>query len=211
MDVVLVGLPGSGKSVVAKRLAHRHGAEVIDLDERIERLDGRPIPAIFAEDGEEAFRALEREAVADLGPADPDRSVRRVIATGGGAVVDPRNRWGLYRGRLSVWLDGRPEILAQRLRRSPHVRPLVQGRDPIGVMRDLAARRERFYGAATIRVSGVAEVNHVVDLIEARRTELGPDVARAGTTLLDASTAIGRLVIGDGIAASAVDEALRRL
>src|SRR5262245_42746081 len=115
MDLVLVGLPGSGKSVVGKRLAHRHGATFIDLDERIERADGRSIPTIFAEDGEATFRALERAAVADLGPADPDPALQRIIATGGGTVVDPRNRWRLYRRRLTVWLDGRPEVLAQRL------------------------------------------------------------------------------------------------
>ena len=111
MDIVLVGLPGSGKSVVGKRLAHRHGAEFIDLDERIERADGRPIPDIFAEDGEAAFRTLERRAVAELGPADPQPEVRRIIATGGGAVVDPRNRWALYRGRperVAGWPTGDP-------------------------------------------------------------------------------------------------------
>jgi 3-dehydroquinate synthetase/shikimate kinase len=211
MDVILIGLPGSGKSVVGKRLAHRHGAEFIDLDERIERADGRPIPEIFADDGEAAFRSMERHAVDDLGPADDGEPVRRVVATGGGAVVDPRNRWALYRGRLTVWLDGRPEILAQRLRRSPHVRPLVQGRDPIGAMRDLAARRERFYAAARLRASGVSDVNHVVDLIEDQRRELGADAVGRDTLLLDASTAIGHLSIGDGIAASGVDRALRRL
>ena len=61
-------------------------------------------------------------------------------------------------GRIAVWLDGRPEVLAQRLRRSPHVRPLVTGRDPIGTIRDLAARRERFYAAADVHIAGVAEV-----------------------------------------------------
>ena len=130
MDVVLVGLPGSGKSVIGKRLAHRHGATFVDLDERIESATGRSIPEIFAEDGEPAFRALERRAIGELGPADREVDVRRVIATGGGAVVDPRNRWSLYRGRASVWLDGRPEVLAQRLRRSPHVRPLVDRARP---------------------------------------------------------------------------------
>jgi shikimate kinase / 3-dehydroquinate synthase len=208
MDIVLAGLPGSGKSVVGKRLAHRHRAAFIDLDERIEREDGRSIPAIFAEDGEAVFRDLERRAVGDLGAADPDEAVRRIIATGGGAVVDPRNRWALYRGRLSVWLDGRPEVLAQRLRRSPHVRPLVAGRDPIGAIRDLAIRRERFYAAADIRLSGVAEVSGVVEAIEAR---LGVRPSLDATTLLRAATPIGRLVIGHGIAAAGVDEALRRL
>ena len=114
MDLVLVGLPGSGKSVVGKRLAHRHGATFIDLDERIEREDGRPIPRIFEEDGEAAFRAMERRAVADLGAPDRGVELARIIATGGGAVVDPRNRWGLYRDRATVWLDGRPVQLTRK-------------------------------------------------------------------------------------------------
>ena len=210
MDIVLVGLPGSGKSVVGKRLAHRHGATFIDLDEWIERDDGRPIPRIFAEDGEATFRALERQVVADLGAADADAEVRRVIAPGGGAIVDPRNRWALYRGRVSVWLDGRPEVLAQRLRRSPHVRPLVAMRDPIGTLRDLGARRERFYAAADLHVAGVAEVNAVVNAVDAQLQTAQAEALRS-TTLLRATTPIGRITLGDGIALGAVDAALRRL
>src|SRR5687768_9707905 len=145
MDVVLVGLPGSGKSVVGKRLAHRHHAEYVDLDGTIERAAGASIPRIFEEGGEGGFRARERAAVAALGPPDPSRGVARVVATGGGSVIDPRNRWHLYRGRLAVWLDSRPEVLAQRLRRSATVRPLVAGRDPIGAVRGLHAAREPFY------------------------------------------------------------------
>ena len=186
MDVVLVGLPGSGKSVVGRRLANRHGATLVDLDERIETAAGRSISEVFAEDGEIGFRALERAAIVDLGPADPAPEIKRVISTGGGAVVDPRNRWALYRGRTTVWLDGRPEVLAQRLRRSPNVRPLVTGRDPIGTLRDLAARRERFYGATDIHQSGVAEVHGVVDAVDARlrrpdptgRDDSAPDIDR---------------------------------
>ena len=100
MDLVLVGLPGSGKSAVGRRIAARHGATFVDLDEQIEHAAGRTIPEIFASDGEAAFRRLEREAVAALGPPDGDRALRRVISPGGGAIVDPRNRWTLYRGRL---------------------------------------------------------------------------------------------------------------
>jgi 3-dehydroquinate synthase len=210
MDIVLVGLPGSGKSVVGKRLAARHGATFVDLDEQIERRDGRPIPTIFAEDGEATFRTLERQAIADLGRADTDPKVRRVVATGGGAVVDPRNRWALYRGRMSVWLDSRPEVLAQRLRRSVHVRPLVTGRDPIGSIRDLAARRERFYAAADVRIAGVAEVATVVDAVEVRRQAWAAAGAHP-TTLVRVSSPLGRLVIGDGIAPAAIREALDRL
>ncbi len=211
MDVVLVGLPGSGKSVIGKRLAQRHRASFIDLDERIESATGRSIPEIFEEQGEAAFRTLERQAVADLGAPDRDPTIRRVVATGGGAVVDPRNRWHLYRGRASVWLDGRPEVLAQRLRRSPHVRPLVAGRDPIGTIRDLAAKRERFYAAATIRSSGVAEVHGIVDSLDSRLDELAPTIGTRAATLLHAETPIGRFVLGEGIAHDALVDALERL
>ena len=207
MDVVLVGLPGSGKSAVGRRLAARHHAEVIDLDARIEAAAGKAIPEIFATDGEAVFRRLERQVVAGLGPADPDPgAVRRVISPGGGAVVDPRNRWLLYRGRVPVWLDVRPEVLAQRLRRSPTVRPLVQGGDPLGRIRQLATARERFYAAAH-RVNGVAEATSVVAAVE-RRIEAGPSPA---TTLLRATTSIGQLIAGEGIAASAVGDALRAM
>jgi 3-dehydroquinate synthetase len=130
-----------------------------------------------------------------------------VIATGGGAVIDPRNRWSLYRSRLPVWLDGRPEVLAQRLRRSPNVRPLVQGRDPIGAIRDLSRDRARFYGPAE-RLNSASEVTALVDRVD----ELAAERAARplGTVLLRADTVSGHLVIGEGIAAAEVEAALRR-
>jgi 3-dehydroquinate synthetase len=207
VDVVLVGLPGSGKSAVGRRLAHRHEAQFVDLDDAIERAAGQTIPEIFADEGEAAFRLHEGAAVHALGAADPERRIRRVIATGGGAVVDPRNRWSLYRGRLAVWLDGRPEVLAQRLRRSPNVRPLVAGRDPIGVIRSLARDRERFYAPAA-RLNSAAELMTLVERID----ELAAARAAGGgssTPLLRAETAIGRIVIGEGVAAEEVDATLR--
>jgi 3-dehydroquinate synthetase/shikimate kinase len=206
MDLVLVGLPGSGKSAVGRRIAARHGATFVDLDDQIEHATGRRIPEIFATDGEAAFRRLERDAVAALGPPDPDPELRRVISPGGGAVVDPRNRWWLYRGRVPVWLDVRPEVLGQRLRRSPNVRPLVQGGDPVGRIRQLAAARERFYAAAN-RVNGVAELSGVIEAVERLVAAGVPEAA----TLLHASTRVGEVVFGEGIAADAVSGALHRL
>ncbi|MBA2721053.1 MAG: bifunctional shikimate kinase/3-dehydroquinate synthase [Chloroflexi bacterium] len=208
MDVVLVGLPGSGKSAVGRRLAHRHGAQFVDLDDTIEKTAGKAIAEIFATDGEAAFRDLEREAVAGLGPADPGPNIRTVVATGGGAVVDPRNRWALYRGRVAAWLDVRPEVLAQRLRRSPNVRPLIAGRDPMGAIRDLARDRERFYSAAH-RQNGVAELATIVERID----ELVGRLARQPepAVLLRGHSLGGDVVIGEGIAATAIADALRGL
>ena len=205
MDVVLVGLPGSGKSAVGRRLAGRHHAAFIDLDELVELRVGRPVPVIFAEEGEAAFRRYEREAVLSLGPADPDPQVSRVIATGGGAVIDPRNRWLLYRGRFAVWLDGAPEVLGHRLGRSANVRPLIAGRDPVAALRDLAAARERFYAPA-LQIGATAQIGPIVNALEERLAE-GP--ARS-VMLLRAETAIGRVEIGQGIAAAAIGSVLRR-
>jgi 3-dehydroquinate synthetase/shikimate kinase len=206
MDVVLVGLPGSGKSVVGRRIARRHGADFVDLDETIEEAAGRPIPSIFEAEGERGFRAREAAAVVALGEPDASASIRRVVATGGGTVVDPRNRWRLFRGRLAVWLDARPEALAQRLRRSRHVRPLMAGREPIAAIRQLTSNRERFYAAAH-RVNGLAEPAAVAETVAALAAP-GP---AEGTRLLDAQTRIGRIVLGERIAALAVAEAFERL
>jgi shikimate kinase len=205
MDVVLVGLPGSGKTALGRRLASRHHAKFIDLDDVVERLAGSTIPAIFAAEGESGFRRYESEAVRSLGAADPDSRVRRVIATGGGAVIDPRNRWLLYRGRFPVWLDCEPEILVGRLRRSVTVRPLVAGGDPMEALVRLSDERRRFYAPA-LQISGGAATDSIVRAVESR---LG-DIASTGVTTMRAETPIGRIEIGHGIAAVAVAAALTR-
>jgi shikimate kinase/3-dehydroquinate synthase len=205
MDVVLIGLPGSGKTAVGRRLARRHDAAFVDLDERIETAAGRRVSEIFADEGEAGFRSRERRAIDDLGPPDPSTTIRRVVATGGGAVVDPRNRWRLFRGRAPIWLDGQPEAIAARLRRSPVVRPLIVGRDPDDAVRSLAADRARYYAAAT-RIDGVGELMKVVAAVEAAALP-----RPAATTLLAADTSIGRVRIGDGIAGTAVMAALDAL
>jgi shikimate kinase/3-dehydroquinate synthase len=206
MDLVLVGLPGSGKSAVGRRLSRRHEAVFVDLDEEIERDAGRPIASIFAEEGEPGFRARERRAIEALGPADPRPGLSRVIATGGGAPVDPRNRWLLYRGRFAAWLDAPPEILAQRIRNSPVPRPLLSGRDPVAAMRGLAAVRAAFYEPA-LRVNGIVGLAGIVETLERHLDDPLPD----GTLLLRATTALGRYELGDGTAAAGVEAELARL
>ena len=213
MDVVLVGLPGSGKSAVGRRLAHRHGA-VVRRPRRFDR-EGRRSkdpgdlrrPTARPPSGRSSGRPSRTS-----GPPIPEPAIRRVVATGGGAVVDPRNRWALYRGRLPIWLDGRPEVLAQRLRRSPNVRPLVTGRDPIGAIRDArpgarAVLRRR--PPAQQRVGGRDARRSGRRARRGAATAGGADPA-AGTVLLRADTSSGHIVIGEGIAASEVGAALGR-
>jgi len=206
MELVVVGLPGSGKTAVGKRVAARHDASFVDLDELIERQAGARIPDVFAAEGETGFRRRERAAIEGLGPPDQGTALTRVIAPGGGAIVDAHNRWRLFRGRRVVWLDVRAEVVAQRLRRSPTVRPLVAGRDPLGTIRELGAARTRFY-AAGARVGGVAELAAVVGAVD----ELVRAPASAGTVLLRADTKIGRLVIGEDVLADEVAAALQDL
>ena len=205
MEVVLVGLPGSGKSAVGTRLAARRGAEFVDLDRLIERAAGRNVPEIFAAEGEIGFRAWEAAAIEALGPAHQGASLRRVVATGGGAVVEPRNRWRLYRGRRVAWLDASPERLARRLA-DTRSRPLLAGRDPVEALRQLHERRARFYAAGS-RVDAEAPPSQVLERLE--RTLAAPPPA--GTRLLRADTPVGRLDLGQAHAEAAVREALGRL
>lgn len=207
MEIVLVGLPGSGKSSVGRRIAQRHRAQFVDLDSEIERAGGTTIPDIFATEGEAGFRKRERASIAALGRPDRSPQIRRVIATGGGAPVDPRNRWHLYRERLAIWLDLPPEVLAARLATSPNVRPLVDAADPIGSIRALREARARFYAAAH-RFDGLSSAAILADAID--KLAQGR-AARAQTRLLDADTRIGRFVIGDGIATAVIADSLQRI
>ena len=206
MELVVVGLPGSGKTAIGRRVAARHDARFVDLDEQIERDSGMRIPEIFETEGEAGFRRRERAAIDALGTVDAGPKLTRVIAPGGGAIVDPRSRWQLFRGRRTVWLDVRPEVVAQRLRRSPTVRPLVAGRDPMGTIRELGTARGRFYAAAT-RVAGVAEMASVVAAVDEVLRAPAPD----GTVVHRAETRIGRLVIGEQFLGGELSATLREL
>ena len=206
MDVVLIGPPGSGKSAVGRRLARASGAAFIDLDEAIEQAAGSSVARIFEAEGEAGFRARERAAIEALGPADPSPRPTRVVAAGGGAVIDPRNRWRLFRARRPICLTSAPEVVARRLATSKTVRPLIAGRDPTAAVRELLAGRARFYDAAE-PVEGGGRVEDAAG----RVADLVARPAPEGTRLLAATTAVGRLDIGAGHAARATTGALAAL
>lgn len=212
MDIVLVGLPGSGKTEVGRRLAARSGGAFIDTDREVERAAGRSIEAIFKADGEVRFRALERAAIEALGPVSGEGvgggggAATRVIATGAGAVVDPRNRWRLYDGRRAFWLDAPGSRLAERLERSRTVRPLLAEGDLSAGLERLRHHRERFYAAAE-RIDADGPAGVAVEAIEERLRGVH---ATQGVTLLRAELVSGRVVLGVGIAAAEIDAELRR-
>lgn len=150
--IVLVGLSGSGKSTVARRLAERLGWQAVDSDEVLERRAGKPIPRIFAEDGEDAFRALESAALADA-----CREVRTVVATGGGVVTVEANWPVMRQDALVAHLGASSETLLRRLedhaRRDGQdvaARPLLAGAEPAAALRAMMVRRAADYARADI-------------------------------------------------------------
>ncbi|MDQ6832987.1 MAG: 3-dehydroquinate synthase, partial [Chloroflexota bacterium] len=150
--IVLVGLSGSGKSTVARLLAERLGWRAVGSDELLEQRAGKPIPRIFAEDGETAFRALESAALADA-CCEP----RTVVATGGGVVTIEANWPVMRRDALIVHLGASPETLLRRLEEHAQhagqdvaARPLLAGADPADALRVMMVRRAPAYARADI-------------------------------------------------------------
>src|SRR5580765_3588307 len=158
--VVLVGLMGVGKSTVGRRLAKRLGLPFVDSDSAIEDAAGYTAAEIFERYGEQDFRDGERRLVARLIEGNV-----RVIATGGGAYVDPRTRQLLNERAITVWLDAPTDILADRTSRRD-TRPLLRNTDPKTTLQRLAEERRPSYEQAHIHVkSGDGAHKEVVDVI----------------------------------------------
>jgi shikimate kinase len=146
VPIVLVGLPGVGKSTVGRRLARRLGLPFVDSDEEIERAADRSIPEIFDRFGEADFRDGERRVLRRLIEGGP-----RVVATGGGAFMDAETRALILARCVAIWLDADVESLAKRVERRGH-RPLLAGRDPQAFLSELGEMRGPVYGEAHLRV-----------------------------------------------------------
>ena len=161
MAIALVGLPGSGKSAVGKRLAQRLECDFIDSDHLIEERIGCSIRDYFEREGEERFRDLEQEVLASLA-----QSPRGVLSTGGGSVLRPANRQVLKAHFDVIYLRSSPEDLYRRLRHDVK-RPLLQVADPLGRLRDLHRLRDPLYRDVAHRVveTGRPSVSSLVNLI----------------------------------------------
>jgi len=138
-NLFLVGLMGAGKTTVGRALARRLTKEFRDTDQEIEERTGVRVSTIFDVEGEEGFRRREAEAVERLSGLD-----NLVLATGGGAVLDARNREHLRSRGCVVYLHARPSELAKRLGRD-RSRPLLQGEDPRVKLEALYALRDPLY------------------------------------------------------------------
>ncbi len=174
-NLILIGFSGSGKSSVGRLLADRLCWRFVDLDETIAARAGKSVPAIFAEEGEARFRALEAAALREACAGE-----HTVIATGGGAVVDPANRALLLARGFVVCLEAQPRTLHARLSRHQQEdeegarRPLLAGEDPLARITALKERRQAFYAAchATIHTDDLNE--------EEAAAEVHRALARAG-------------------------------
>ena len=133
-------MPGSGKSTVGRHLARHLQIRFFDADVEVERRIGTSIRAFFEREGEERFRDLEQQVLADL--VGGDAAV--VVATGGGAVLREANRDALRDHSTVVYLRSTPEELFRRLRHDTH-RPLLQVNDPMRKLRELFAQRDPLY------------------------------------------------------------------
>jgi len=145
--VVLIGLPGAGKTTVGQLLADRLGAPSVDVDTLIVRREGMPIAAIFGARGEAGFRDVERTTMAE-------------VLTGPPSVIVPGAGWAAQEGQLQtafpmalvVYLETSPEVAVRRLDGATDQRPLLAAGEPLDRMRKLLGEREGYYGIAHHRV-----------------------------------------------------------
>ncbi len=146
-SIFLAGFMGTGKSTIGRLLAARLRRPFMDMDDLIEARAGKPISRIFAEDGEPAFRALEREIVREIAA---QRGI--VAAAGGGAVIDPVNTAELLRGGLLICFLARPEVIWERVRHQTH-RPLLENApNKRQAITDLLQKRLPIYQSLPCRV-----------------------------------------------------------
>ena len=172
-SLVLIGLMGAGKSAVGRRLAASLNLPFTDADGEIETAAGQTISEIFAEHGEAYFRTGERKVIARLLENGP-----QVLATGGGAYMDPETRAAVKANGISIWLKANLRVLMKRVGRRGN-RPLLQVDDPETAMKKLMAQRNPVYAQADITVQSrkvphEVMVSNIVDALSARLEPDGP-------------------------------------
>ena len=181
-SIVLIGMMGAGKSSVGRRLAGRLGLPFVDADAEIEAAAGMSIPDIFQIHGEPAFRSGEARVIARLLGGGP-----QVLATGGGAFMNPHTRTAIAARGVSVWLRAEFDVLMRRIKRR-HDRPMLKTDDPPATVKRLMDERYPVYAEADLTVES-RDVPHaliVEEVVAALRHRL------AAVPVGDASKPEGR-------------------
>jgi shikimate kinase len=158
-----VGLPGSGKSTVGRRVARRLGRPFVDFDSEIERREGKSVAQIFAQVGEPGFRALELALTKELA-----QSSGMILAPGGGWTTIPGATALLRPPARMIYLRVKAEVAIGRILRGRRIRPLLQTADPLETLKKLLAEREEGYLTA----------DHVVDVEVVKSQQLIATIAR---------------------------------
>ncbi len=171
LNVYLVGMMGAGKSAVGRPLAEALGYRFIDADSALEQAAGRPIPELFASEGEAGFRELETAVLDGIACWHS-----LVVATGGGVVTRPVN-WGHLHQGVVVWLDAPEAMLLQRLRADPTPRPLLTQTDPAARLAALLQERRPLYSQADLWVA--QEGDEPPEVVARRVIEALPTILRA--------------------------------
>jgi shikimate kinase len=159
--VILIGLPGSGKSTVGAAVAARLGRTFLDLDAEIERREGRSISTIFAEKGEPYFRKRERELTEELALTG-----HMIVASGGGWAADPAVVALVSPPSTLIYLKVRPSAAIARIGAEVATRPLLSRPDPVGeVAKLLLARKSAYQAAHHVVDTDLIDLQQVIDRV----------------------------------------------
>ena len=233
-NIFITGFSGSGKSTVSLEVARRLDWKLIELDEEIVRSAGKSVEAVFADDGEQRFRQVETECLEAVAAGK-----HQVVSTGGGVVMDERNRVTMEENGIVACLEARPDTILRRLesevrhREGPVVRPMLEAEDPTARVRSLKAERQPAYALAdwTVHTDSLtpAEVAEEVlrgwtalssqtmdyagdgDLAAVVHTSAGDYPVWAGWGVLDRLAGYVRELVGASVAYIVSDEGVYHL
>ena len=197
-NIVLTGFMGTGKTAVGRQMAQQLGRPFVDMDALIEQRTGKPISAVFAEQGEPAFRLMEAELCRELAAL---RGL--VIATGGGALVPAANRQALAGSSLLICLTASPKLILDRLADAGD-RPLLAVPDRLERIRDLLGQRAEAYGAIPHQIDTTRLTVEQVAKEVIRMAEMNP--MRIPVRTPDGSY---HILVGEGLLADAGTLVLR--